>query len=69
MNTDAIISKNYEFISEDKNQLLNESLIFLDFSPKYNLLLLISSHNSLYICEIIGNSINLFIFTPIIVLL
>ena len=59
MNTDAIISKNYEFISEDKNQLLNESIIFLDFSPKYNLLLLLSSHNSLYICEIIGNSIKI----------
>ena len=55
MNTDAIISKNYEFISEDKNQLLNESIIFLDFSPKYKLLLLLSSHNSLYICEISGN--------------
>ena len=59
MNTDAIISKNYEFISEDKNQLLNESIIFLDFSPKYNLLLLLSSHNSFYICKIADNNIEI----------
>ena len=50
-----ISSKTFEFISKDKNELLNENIIFIDFSPKYNSLLLLSSHNTFYICEMIDN--------------
>ena len=59
MNSDTISSKKYEFNVEDKNKLLKESKIFLDFSPKNNLLLLLSSHNSFYICKIADNNIEI----------
>ena len=40
------------FTSEDKNKLINEKIIFIDIAPKNNLLLLLSSHNTFYVCQI-----------------
>lgn len=50
-------SKTFQLSSEDKNNLINENIIFLDFTPKNNLLLLLSSHNIFYLVEIVNNSI------------
>ena len=47
-----IKSKTIEFSSNDKNELSNKNIIFIDFSPKDNLLLLLTSLNSLYLYEI-----------------
>lgn len=54
-----INAKTLEFISDDKNKLINEKIIFIDFSPKNNLLLLLSSLNNIYICEISNDSIQI----------
>ena len=54
-----ITSKTIELFPGDKNTLLNENIIFIDFSPKNNLLLLLSSNNYFYICEIMENYIKL----------
>ena len=52
-----INSKIFPLSAQDKNKLINEKIIFIDFAPKNNLILLLSSHNTFYICEIINNSI------------
>ena len=54
-----INAKIFEFVSDDKNIIINEKIIFIDFSLKTNLLLLLSSHNSIYICEISNDSIKI----------
>ena len=48
-----INSKMFSLSSQDKNKIINEKIIFIDFSPKNNLILLLSSNNTFYICEII----------------
>jgi hypothetical protein len=50
-----IKAKAFSFNSEDKNKIINEKIIFIDIAPKNNLILLLSSHNTFYICEIINN--------------
>ena len=52
-----IKSKLFSLSSQDKNRIINEKIIFIDFIPKNNLLLLLSSNNVFYICEIINDSI------------
>ena len=54
-----INAKTIEFVSEDKNQIMNEKIIFIDFSINNNLLLLLSSLNIIYICEISNDSIQI----------
>ena len=54
-----INSKLFSLSSQDKNKLINEKIIFIDFIPKNNLLLLLSSNNVFYICEIINDSITI----------
>ena len=50
-----INSKLFSLSSQDKNKLINVKIIFIDFIPKNNLLLLLSSNNVFYICEIIND--------------
>jgi hypothetical protein len=54
-----INSKMFSLSSQDKNKIINEKIIFIDFTPKNNLILLLSSNNTLYICEIINDIITI----------
>ena len=45
------------FIYENESKLLNENIIFIDFSLKNNSLLLLSSNNTFYLCEMNNNAI------------
>ena len=54
-----INSKLFSLSSQDKKKIINEKIIFIDFVPKNNLLLLLSSNNIFYICEIINDSITI----------
>ena len=54
-----INSKMFSLSSQDKNKIINEKIIFIDFTPKNNLILLLSSNNTFYICEIINDIITI----------
>ena len=52
-------STNLDILPKDKNEIINEDIIFIDFSTKNNLLLLLTSNNTFYMCEIVDNSIRI----------
>ena len=57
MEAKKILSKDLPLSDKDKNELIRENIIFIDYNSTSNSLILLSSNNIIYLCQIIDDSL------------
>lgn len=59
MEAKKILSKDLPLSDKDKNELIRENIIFIDYNSTSNSLILLSSNNIIYLCQIIDDSLKI----------